>query len=59
MKYYFLSQRKLHAIGNLASWMMLNDPPTSASLFWFYYSDANIKKKKTCKTWMRETHFIS
>ena len=23
--------------GNLASWMMVQAPPTTASLFWFYY----------------------
>ena len=38
MQYYFPSQRKLHVNGNLASLMMLHAPPTSASLFWFYYS---------------------
>ena len=37
MQYYFPSLRKLHENGNLASWMMLHGPPTSASLFWFYY----------------------
>ena len=38
MKYYFPTQRKLRVNGNLASWMILHAPPTSASLFWFYYS---------------------
>ena len=37
MQYYFSSQRKLNVNGNLASLMMLHAPPTSASLFWFYY----------------------
>ena len=39
MQYYFPSQRKLHVNGNLASLRMLHAPPTSASLFCFYYSD--------------------
>ena len=30
--------KKQHVNGNLASWMILCAPPTSASLFWFYYS---------------------
>ena len=38
MQYYFPSQRKLHVNGNSASCMILRAPPTSASLFWFYYS---------------------
>ena len=37
MQYYFPSQRKLHVNGNLATWIILRAPPTSASLFWFYY----------------------
>ena len=35
---YCPSQRKRHLYGNLASWMMVQAPPTIASLFWFYYS---------------------
>ena len=38
MQYHFPSQRKLQLNGNLASWMMLHAPPTTASLFCFYYS---------------------
>ena len=38
MQYYFPLQRKRHINGNLAAWMILCAPPTSASLFWFYYS---------------------
>ena len=38
MQYYAVSQRKEHVYGNLASWMMVQAPPTTASLFWFYYS---------------------
>ena len=37
-QYYFPSQRKQHIYGNLASWMMVQAPPTTASLFWFYYN---------------------
>ena len=44
---YCPSQRKLHVYGNLASWMMVqappttaSAPPTTASLFCFYYNDA-------------------
>ena len=48
MKYYFPSQRKLHVNGNLALWMMLNGPPTSASLFWFYYSDRCMHTHTSC-----------
>ena len=35
---YCPSQRKQHVYGNLASWLMVQAPPTTASLFWFYYS---------------------
>ena len=39
MQYYTVpSQRKQHVYGNLASWMMVQAPPTTASFFWFYYS---------------------
>ena len=38
MQYYLPSQRKLQVNGNLEQWMMPHAPPTSASLFWFYYS---------------------
>ena len=31
---YCSSQRKQHVYGNLASWMMVQAPPTTASLFW-------------------------
>ena len=37
MQYYFPSQRKLHANGNVATWMMLRAPPTTASLFFFFF----------------------
>ena len=30
--------KKLHVNMNLALWLILRAPPTSASLFWFYYS---------------------
>ena len=36
------SQRKLHVNVNLASWMMLRAPLTSASLFCFYYNSFHI-----------------
>ena len=32
---YCPSQRKQQVYGNLASWMMVQAPPTTASLFWF------------------------
>ena len=38
MLYYFASQRKLHVYENLASSMMPQASPTSASVFWFYYN---------------------
>ena len=38
MQYHLPSQRKVHVNGNLAEWMMLHAPPTSASLSWFYYN---------------------
>ena len=69
MKYYFPSQRKLHVNGNLVSCVMLRAPPTSASLFWFYYNyrktkKSHIDKEKTpvyrfpadpveCTKWMK------
>ena len=41
---YCPSQRKQHVYENLASWMMVQAPPTTASLFWFYYNNfINIK----------------
>ena len=40
---YCSSQRKQHIYGNLASWMMVQAPPTTASLFWFYHSSGNSK----------------
>ena len=46
MQYYFPSQRKLHVNGNLATWMILRAPPTSASLFWFYYNCKEVMHDK-------------
>ena len=42
MQYYFASQRKLHVNENLASSMMLQAPPTSASLFRLYYNHNSV-----------------
>ena len=50
MQHYFPSQRKRHVNGNLASWVILGAPPTSASLFWFYYSKVNINWHGSDKT---------
>ena len=39
IQYYTVHhKKKLHVYGNLASWMMVQAPPTTARLFWFYYS---------------------
>ena len=40
MQYYTVHHKEncMYTCGNLAPWMMVQAPPTTASLFWFYYS---------------------
>ena len=43
---YCPSQRKQHVYGNLASWMMVQAPLSTARLFWFYYTKTKSLAKR-------------
>ena len=57
MQYYTVHHKEnsTYLCGNLASWMMVKAPPSTASLFWFYY---NLFIKKESWACMKIIHVI-